>query len=254
MLGRFVKINQPYFYYAVYVFCASIFAAEAVANIFVAKPGNLGSIQMWHIVLIGLAIAALFLVTNTFCSGLNRNFSKVTSPIKFIPLFVVILLGIIFGLIYGKHNLFIQQSSYNGDPSGSLTINGIFMSMPAILFALDSFLVVGNIAGDVKNPKRNVPLSIILSMVLSGTVYILITIGQICTGCGNAYDVIRYVFGQGNNPGTISAGGHACLIIISIFILIAIFGVINSLAMGCVSGSNAAVEENVVIGSKTLKR
>jgi hypothetical protein len=47
MMGRFVKINQPYLYYAVYVFCASIFAAEAIANVFVSAPGHLGSsIQM----------------------------------------------------------------------------------------------------------------------------------------------------------------------------------------------------------------
>jgi APA family basic amino acid/polyamine antiporter len=156
--------------------------------------------------LIALGIVVVFMGTNAFIGRANKKFSQITSPIKFIPLIMVIGLGIIFGSLHPDHNLFTDPGNIYGGTTdtnpGSFDINGVFMSLPPILFALDSFLIVGNIAGDVKEPQKNVPLSIILSMALSGFVYILVTVGQIFTGCGNAYDLINFIFtnGQGGAP------------------------------------------------------
>jgi hypothetical protein len=39
-----------------------------------------------------------------------------------------------------------------------------------------------------------------------------------------------------------------------VFILIAIFGVVNSLSMGCVKSSNASLQDNIIIGSERIIR
>jgi APA family basic amino acid/polyamine antiporter len=213
------------------------------------------------IMLVALGVVVLFMATNAFVGKANKKFSEITSPIKFIPLLLVISLGIVFGIMHSQHNLFSSPGAvYSKDQqnmSGAFDINGVFMSLPPILFALDSFLVVGNIAGDVKNPEKNVPLSILLSMILSGAVYLFVTIGQIFTGCGNAYNLIEFIFTNGNG-GDITANlkvyATICDAVISIFILIAILGVVNSLSMGCVSSANASIDESIIIGSHNLIR
>lgn len=131
---------------------------------------------------------------------------------------------------------------------GKFSFTGMLDSLPAILYAFDSFLIIGNIAGEMKNPKKNVPLSLVLSMVAAGSVYLLITIGQICVGCGSAYAVFDYIFA---NQEALRITFHA---IITVFIFIAIFGVMNSYAMGSLRSFDSAVEEEVVVGSKWIKK
>jgi amino acid transporter len=121
-------------------------------------------------------------------------------------------------------------------------------SLPAILFAFDSFLIVGNIASHVKNPKRNVPLSIVLSMVTSGFIYLMVTISQIISGCGSPYLLFSFIFGDGNLGNTIGS------IIISVFIMIAIFGVINSMSMAIVNSSQSLIEDNIIMGQKLFNK
>jgi amino acid transporter len=216
------------------------------------------------IMLVALGVIIIFMGTNAFVGKANKKFSQITSPIKFIPLLMVILLGVIFGIMHSQHNLFshagdvyTKQQSSVPTMSGTFDINGVFMSLPPILFALDSFLVVGNIAGDVKNPEKNVPASILLSMILSGAIYMFVTIGQIFTGCGNAYNLIEFIFTNGNGgeiTGNLKVYATVCDAIISVFILIAILGVVNSLSMGCVHSANASIDENIIIGSHNLIR
>jgi len=131
--------------------------------------------------------------------------------------------------------------------SGAFDFTGVLASLPAILFAFDSFLVVGNIAGDMKNPEKNVSLSILLSMIISGALYLFITIGQICIGCGSAYDVFAAICG--NNE----SAQIACTIIVSIFILISILGVLNALTMAAMRSMQAAVDEDIIACSKKIK-
>jgi APA family basic amino acid/polyamine antiporter len=209
--------------------------------------------------LIAIAIMLFFTGSATFTNNVNKNFSKVTTPIKFLPIAVVIILGITFGSIYSEHNLFIHPGEIfdtNKPASGNsnFDMNGVFVSLPPILFALDSFLIVGNIASDVKNAKKNVPLSILISMILSGTVYLLTTIGQIFTGCGNVYQLIQFIFDKGQETDVISTATRVCTIIVSTFVLISILGVNNSLSMAMVFSAQAVVDEEIIIGSTTLKR
>ncbi|MCQ3907471.1 MAG: amino acid permease [Mycoplasmoidaceae bacterium] len=74
-----------------------------------------------------------------------------------------------------------------------MDINGVFRSIPAILFAFDSFLVIGNVQKNVENPEKNVPLAIIISMIIAAVFQILITIACITMGrgAGNPFELLR---------------------------------------------------------------
>ncbi|GHU48135.1 hypothetical protein FACS1894218_4220 [Bacilli bacterium] len=117
-------------------------------------------------------------------------------------------------------------------------------SLPAVLFAFDAFLIVGNVSSRVRNAKRNVPLSIVISMIASGTIYLLVTISQIISGCTSPYQLFDFIFGSTSIGSTIGS------IVISVFILIAILGVLNSVSMALVSSSQTLIEDNLIVGSK----
>ncbi|GHU32751.1 hypothetical protein FACS1894166_06730 [Bacilli bacterium] len=112
------------------------------------------------------------------------------------------------------------------------------------MFAFDAFLIVGNVSSHVQNPKKNVPLSIVISMIASGVIYLLVTVSQIVSGCNNPYLLFSFIFGDTAIGNTIGS------VIISVFILIAILGVTNSVSMALVNSSQTLIEDNLIMGSK----
>lgn len=250
--GRLVKILLPLLYYGIYVLVDAIFFSEAIFNCFSqGNKINCGNNTMWYVIFVALAGIFVFATLNLFCSRALQKTSNVTTILKFIPLGLVILTGIIFGCINKDQNLFANDSITTIDGteySGQFSFTGMLDSLPAIFFAFDSFLIIGNIAGEMKNPNKNIPLSIVVSMVVAGILYLLVTIGQICVGCGSAYAVFDFVF-AGN-----AIAKSAFHYIISIFIFISIFGVLNSMTMGAIRSFDSAVEEEIIVGSKWMKK
>ncbi|MDE6476814.1 MAG: amino acid permease [Mycoplasmoidaceae bacterium] len=246
--GRLVKILLPLLYYGIYVLVDAIFFSEAIFNCFSqGNKINCGTNTMWYVIFVALAGIFVFATLNLFCSRGLQKTSNVTTILKFIPLGLVILTGIIFGCINKDQNLFANDSITTIDGteySGKFSFTGMLDSLPAIFFAFDSFLIIGNIAGEMKNPNKNIPLSIVVSMIVAGILYLLVTIGQICVGCGSAYAVFDFIFATNVTAKT------AFHYIISIFIFISIFGVLNSMTMGAIRSFDSAVEEEIIVGSK----
>ncbi len=244
--GRTVKIMLPLLYYGIYVLVDAIFFSEAIFNCFYLD--NQIDAHMIYILLVALAGIFIFATLNLFVSNFLRKCSSVTTILKFIPLALVIFSGIIFGSLHSEHNLFTHAAEASSTYDGKFNFAGMLDSLPAILFAFDSFLIIGNIAGEMKDPNKNIPLSIVVSMVVSGILYILVTLGQICVGCGSAYAVFDYVFSFSDE------WKKTFHIIISIFIFISIFGVLNSMTMGAIRSFDSAIEEEVIAGSKWIKK
>lgn len=244
--GRLVKIMLPLTYYGTYMLTDSAFFTEAIFNCFYTD--NNVNAHMGYLLLVAVAGIAIFATLNVFVSGALQKASNVTTIMKFIPLALVIFAGIIFGCINKNQNLFISGNAPAVGYSGQFSFTGILDSLPAILFAFDSFLVIGNIAGEMKNPQKNIPLSLVISMATAGVVYLLVTLGQICVGCGSAYAVFDFIFA---NNATAAKAFH---IIVSIFIFISVFGVLNSMTMGAIRSFDSAIEEEIIVGSKQIKR
>src|SRR6202050_5327817 len=74
-------------------------------------------------------------------------------------------------------------------PSG---IKGVFVALPlGVIFALEGFEQAAQLAGEARNPKRDVPLAVVGSMLLGAALYILL---QLC-------------FTGALNPATLAAHG-----------------------------------------------
>ena len=104
------------------------------------------------------------------------NIVDVKSGARFQNVFTFAKLGAILGVIL--LGLFLEGGSTQNfsplftDRSPLSLIGPLGLAMVAVLWTFDGWIFVTYVAGEVKNPKRNIPLSLILCMVIVVTVYL----------------------------------------------------------------------------------
>ena len=190
------------------------------------------------------------LTINYLSATFAPKFSKGLVYSKFIPLSIIIIGGIVFGCMSSEHNLFVnpEQSTSQVEWKGIFSFTGVLNSLPGIMFAFDSFLIVGNIAKDVKSPTKNIPLSILLSMTIAGSVYMIVTICQICSGAGDPFTLFNYLFGENQ------VGKKIIIILFSTALFICMFDAMNSHVLTGVGAGQAAIDEDIIVGSIFLRK
>lgn len=235
--GRFVKIVQPTFYFTALSFSISIFASEAIFNIF-----NLSNqVHFGVILIVGLILFTFFLVFNFISLRVSARFQSVFTILKFVPLLMVIISGVVYGINNPDGSLLspaqIEQHA------SSFNFGNVLICIPSILFAFDPFFGVGNLSKDMINPRRNVPLTIIISMIVVTVFYILVTIGQIMVGSGVVYNMFDIIFGD----------NQTVKVVISVFILIAIIGVLNSFCALIIRSYQSLIDERLIMKVNKLQ-
>lgn len=258
-LGRTASIAYAIVYYPVITLAVLIFAGEMFLNVIQSALGQAGELSfgkgtVGYVFLIGGAIFALFLFLNYFRSNQMFKFGKATGFVKILPLLAALVIGITMGCIYSKGGLFVGQYWDITNPEHWSkcdelpNVSGIITSIPAILFAFEGYLIVGNIGSRIENPEKNVPIVIILVIVVISIVNLSISIGCMASGTGNINELISLIF----DGDTQSIGCKIVTTIMSVFIFVCIVGVINGLTYTGISACQTACETNLLFRSKYL--
>ncbi|MGH4124090.1 MAG: APC family permease [Clostridium sp.] len=165
------------------------------------------------------AILMLFIITtaNVISTKLGSKIQFVATIAKLIPILIIIALGLIKGT---AHSFSL--------PVGDVTAGaGFEAAMLGTLWAYDGWVGVGNIAGELKNPKKDIPKSIIFGLSVIIIVYVLfnlailniVPIKEVISSNKVASDAATVLFGKSGSL-FIAAG-----------ILISIFGTLNGYLM-----------------------
>ncbi|MBQ0045671.1 MAG: APC family permease [Mycoplasma sp.] len=258
-LGRYNKLGYSLIFYTVNTFAIMFFTGEGCLNCF-SKIGQWGNFDFGHLTtlyvfLAGGALFTLFIFLNIFASKGMTRFSNATGIIKFVPIAMVVILGITFGII-GGHQGGLWNGHWYTIPSESITpewtttgnidITGIITSIPSILFAFEGYLVVGNIACDMDKPEKNVPLSMVIALIVVSSLYLVITIACMTVGTGNVYQLMEICF-EGNQQ-LINILSY----VISVLIFICIIGVLNAITFTGMRAFQAGCEEGNLFKGKQL--
>lgn len=166
---------------------------------------------------LAIAFIIFIMILNIISTKLVSKMQGVISIAKLIPIIAIIALGFIKGTAKGDI-LNISSSS---------TVSGFGAALLGTLWAYDGWISVGNMAGELKNPKKDLPRSIIIGLGTTIVVYVLINLalinimpmGAIITSEKPASDAAVVLLG--------STGAK----IISAGILISIFGALNGYLM-----------------------
>jgi len=89
---------------------------------------------------------------------------------------IIEAVGLILIIIIGFTVVNPEPVNYTESPSG---FSGIAIAFVLIFFAFIGFEDMANVAEEVKNPKKNLPRGIILSVLISGILYILVSLAVV---------------------------------------------------------------------------
>lgn len=164
------------------------------------------------------AIFMLFfiMIINVLSTKLGSKIQLVATIGKLIPIFIII----IFGLIKGTaHSLSVVPAS-SGSVAGAA---GFGAAMLGTLWAYDGWVSVGNIAGELKNAKRDLPRSIVIGVSTIILVYVLVNLAII-----NILPVAKVIASQkAASDAAVVLFGNVGASLISAGILVSIFGALN---------------------------
>lgn len=119
--------------------------------------------------LLAVIVIALIAAFNLLSNRYGAAFQVITTVGKLLPIAAII----IFGLLFGKANAFNQVAT----TSSSVSFNGFGMAILATLFAYDGWVLIANMGGEIKNPKKLLPKAIVFGIGLVLIIYMLVTAG-----------------------------------------------------------------------------
>lgn len=217
----------------------------ALSIIFATQVINLCQLSVdWQI---PIAILAAVSVTGINLLGTKTaaRVQSVTLTIKLLPIALIILVG-----LFTKGQTQVSLLSLQSQDPHFSGAAGISSALLATLFAYDGWLGVGNVAGEMKHPEKDLPKAIILGLSSVTIVYFLINVvflktlpvDQIAGNHNSASEVAMAIFGE--------FGGK----LITVGILISVYGALNGYTMTGIRVPYALALENELPFSSYLKK
>ena len=138
-------------------------------NLYDSTTDNVSGVGLW----VCVALMAFFTAVNFL--GM-RLFARVNNVITWWKVAIPILAIII--LLFKFHGGNFTAGGQGFMPGG---VRGLFSALPVagIIFAYSGFEQADQLAGEIKNPGRNLPLAIIISVLIGTVVYTLLEVALI---------------------------------------------------------------------------
>ncbi|MCD6017921.1 MAG: amino acid transporter [Bacteroidetes bacterium] len=206
--GQFVYIKKAFgdlvaFVYGWTVFLViqtGVIAAVAVAfakftGVFIPffEEGNV-MFQVVQLKITSAQLLAIFIIAfltfiNTRGIENGKAIQRIFTSAKLIALFALIIVGIYYGVNNGilsqnlSHAWDAKQADGNGgffSLSGTSLATALGLAMIGSLFSSDAWNNVTFIAGEVENPKRNIPLGLFFGVSIVTLIYVLANVAYLC--------------------------------------------------------------------------
>ena len=168
--------------------------------------------------LIGVAVIMLLSIVNFVGVGLGKSIQNIFTVIKIGTIAAIIILGFAIGK-GTPPGLSINPS---GMSFGSIII-GLGVSLVAVAWAFDGWNNVNFVAGEIRNPKRNLPFALIIGTLAITGLYILVNyIYLYALPMEDTVGVLRIA-----EKATGALFGSSTGALISALVLISVFGALN---------------------------
>ncbi len=144
-------------------------AAAALAIVLATQATNFIPMTDMQQKLFAILMLVIITTANVLSTKLGSKIQFVATIAKLIPIIIIIALGLIKGT---AHSFSL--------PVGTAAAGaGFGAAMLGTLWAYDGWVGVGNIAGELKNPKKDIPKSIIIGLSVIILVYVLFNLAII---------------------------------------------------------------------------
>ena len=174
-----------------------------------------------------MALALFYLCAmyalNALSPKLAGKFQTSTTVIKMIPLGLMMVAGLIYGLVTGQ----LQENMTATAHVEQVSDNPLFAAVCATAFAYEGWIIATSINAEIKDAKKNLPKALTIGGIIIVAVYLFYFIG---------------VAGGATNQQLIDVGAPLAFTnifggffgnILNLFIVISCLGTTNGLMLGC---------------------
>ena len=175
-------------------------------------------------VLSGFFLIASYTI-NSLSPKLAGKFQVSATVIKLIPIVLMAVIGSIAGLLNGT--LTSNFTTMVSQPVGGTVGSGLFAA-----------IVATSINAELKNPKKNLPIALIIGSLIVVSAYVLYFIG-IAGGATNSV-----LINEGATTAFVNIFGGAGGTLLNICIIISCLGTLNGLMLGVTRGMYAMAARN----------
>ena len=163
---------------------------------------------------------------NALSPKLAGKFQTSTTVIKLIPLGLMMVVGVAYGLINGTlANNFNAPAAMDGAVSSPL-----FAAVCATAFAYEGWIIATSINSELKDSKKNLPKALVIGGIIIVAVYIFYYVG-VAGGATNAQ-----LIEEGAQVAFLNIFGNVFGNILNLFIAVSCFGTLNGLMLGTSRG------------------
>jgi APA family basic amino acid/polyamine antiporter len=168
---------------------------------------------------------------NAISPRLAGKFQVGTTFIKLIPLALMAVVGIIYGISSGQlTENFTHTVQLTGAMANPVNVNPLFGAVVATAFAYEGWIIATSINSELKDAKKNLPKALTLGAIIVMAVYIFYYVG-VAGGASNK-DLIY----SGATVAFINIFGNVFGNVLNLFIAISCMGTMNGLMLGCTRG------------------
>ena len=160
---------------------------------------------------------------NTLSPKLAGKLQTSTTIIKMIPLALMAVVGLVFGLSTGT----LQENFVTTAQVGSVVDNPLLASVCATAFAYEGWIIATSINAEIKDSKKNLPRALVIGGIIIASVYILYYIG-VAGGATN-----QELIDKGATIAFTNIFGAFLGNVLNLFIVISCLGTTNGLMLAC---------------------
>ena len=178
---------------------------------------------------LSLLIMCFSFAVNALSPKLAGKFQTSTTVIKLIPLGLMAVVGIIYGLANGM----LAENFRTTAVVEGVTGNPFFAAVCSTAFAYEGWIIATSINAEIKNSKKNLPRALVIGGIIIAAAYILYYIGV--AGGATNQDLID----KGATVAFSNIFGGVLGNVLKLFVAISCFGTTNGLVLACCRGMYA---------------
>ncbi len=197
--GQYIYLREAYGDLVAFLYGWMLFAVAnggSIAALSVASAAYMGNIipaiSQEHVIssLAGMpitrahAVGLLLIAILTYVNVVGLRWGALLQNISTWTKFVAMAAFVVLGFAIGRGH----WSNFSARPSGGLNqgmtmgltpmqlISALGVGLIAVFWAYDGWVYVTWVAGEVKNPRRNVPLAMVLGVLVVGAIYLAMNV------------------------------------------------------------------------------
>ena len=189
--GQYIYLREAYGDLVAFLYGWMLFAVAnggTIAALSVASAAYMGNIvpaiSQQHVIFslaglpftrahaVGLVLIAVLTYVNVFGLRWGALLQNMSTWTKFIAMAVFVILGFAIGKGHWSNFTAHTAGGLSMGLSPSQFISALGVGLIAVFWAYDGWVYVTWVAGEVKDPRRNVPLAMVLGVLVVGAIYL----------------------------------------------------------------------------------